>query len=244
MSGRTPYAPSMRVSARSVASTAGWVISVCISCLASRSAAASVGGVGEDVLGQRLAQQRRHDPVGLVERRGDQRLALTQLGEHVDVLRALAGVEERDLCAGRRGRRTRPGRAASSTWPGCRRRSACTALPALVGQLGGVGVVDRHPHRRARQRGVRRARGRYPPGRRVGGQPLQLRGHVGVVGAADHGRPAQRRLPGGRRRQPRSPAPAGPSPPGMTGSRRSRGAGRARTPRARRGSWCRRTRTR
>ncbi len=40
MSGRTPYAPSMRVNARSVASTAGWVISVCINCLASRSAVA------------------------------------------------------------------------------------------------------------------------------------------------------------------------------------------------------------
>ena len=32
MSGCTPYAASSRVSAMSVASTAGWVISVCMSC--------------------------------------------------------------------------------------------------------------------------------------------------------------------------------------------------------------------
>ena len=41
MSGRTPYASSMRVSARSVVSTAGWVISVCMSCCSSRRAVAS-----------------------------------------------------------------------------------------------------------------------------------------------------------------------------------------------------------
>ena len=33
MSGAIPYAASRRVSDRSVAKTAGWVISVCMSCL-------------------------------------------------------------------------------------------------------------------------------------------------------------------------------------------------------------------
>ena len=61
------------------------------------------GGIvpAEDVRGQRPAQQGRHDPVGGVERARHDRLGRAQLLEHVDVLRALPGVEERD-----RGRRS------------------------------------------------------------------------------------------------------------------------------------------
>ena len=79
MSGRTPYASSMRVSARSVVSTAGWVISVCMSCCSSRCAVASSALSAKMYVGQRLTEQRLHDPVGLVECRGDQRLPLAKV---------------------------------------------------------------------------------------------------------------------------------------------------------------------
>ena len=91
-----------------------------------------VGVVREDVLGQRLAEQRRHDPVGLVERRGDERLPLAQVAQHVDVLRALAGVEERDLWPGAPRPTKTPWARSIFHMAGLPPRSACTALPALA----------------------------------------------------------------------------------------------------------------
>ena len=60
----------------------------------------------------------------------------------------------------RRGRGTRPGRAASATCAGLPRPQRLHRLARLGRQVGGVGVVDRDPHRRARQ-----ARGPVRPGR-------------------------------------------------------------------------------
>ena len=57
----------------------------------------SVGRVHEDVLAQGPAQERRHHAVGLVERLPNHRLAAPQAAEHVDVLRALARVQEGHL---------------------------------------------------------------------------------------------------------------------------------------------------
>ncbi len=50
--------------------------------------------VGEDVTGQRTAQDRRHGRVGLAEGFGHQRFQIAQVAQHVDVLRTLAGEEE------------------------------------------------------------------------------------------------------------------------------------------------------
>ena len=100
----------------------------------------------------------------------------------------------------RRDRRRRPGRAVSSTWPGCRR----PAVPAPPSSPWSPG----RPHRRSRwrpERPHRPARGPAgagagsPPARGLGDQPLQSRGHLGLVCAADHGRSTQRRLPPTRR---------------------------------------------
>ena len=98
----------------------------------------------DDVRQRAPAEQRSHDRVGLVERRGDDRLRAPQLGEHVRVLRALAGVEERDLA----------GRAAAAEDPAAlqrlpRRRVArldrLQRGAGLGGQFAGVGVVDADP---------------------------------------------------------------------------------------------------
>ena len=147
----------------------------------------------------------------------DDRLVRAQLGEHVDVLRALAGVEERDL----RGRSAadedalraqqlphrrvvgaeRAGRPCRPSWPGRRRRRS------------------RSPRGSRRGQGrVRCRRGGGPPGGGLGGQRRQLGDHVGVVAAADH----ERRRAGGpcarRRRRPprRRRAGAVRSSPGMS----------------------------
>ena len=56
-----------------------------------------VGTVDEDELAERPAEQRCHDPVRVGEDGGDERLTLAQPGQHVDVLRALARVQERHL---------------------------------------------------------------------------------------------------------------------------------------------------
>ena len=79
MSGVMPYAASRRVSAMSVASTAGWVISVCRSCCSRQCDRLVVLAVDEDELGERLAEQRRHDPVGLREGLRDDRFLLAQV---------------------------------------------------------------------------------------------------------------------------------------------------------------------
>ena len=90
-----------------------------------------VGPVDEDEVGERLAQQRRHDPSASAKVSATIGSLLAQVFEHVDVLRALAGVEEGDLARLGPGRGTRPGPAAPATSPGCRSRAPAAARPAL-----------------------------------------------------------------------------------------------------------------
>ena len=161
-----------------------------------------VGVVREDVFGQRLTEQWRHHPVGLVECRGDQRLLLAKVAQHVDVLRALAGVEERDLSRCAAADEYALG-AQDLPHGGVAAPQRLHRLARLGRQVARVGIVDRDPHRRARQGGVWCGRGGHTPGRRLGAQPLEPGGHLGVVCAAhDRGAP-QRRLPSSGRRYPR-----------------------------------------
>ena len=81
----------------SVASTAGWVISVCISCWLRVFTAAGSSPSMKMYERQGPPQQRGHHPVRLVEGRLDHGLLGGEGLEHVDVLRALPGVEEGDL---------------------------------------------------------------------------------------------------------------------------------------------------
>ncbi len=156
------------MSAMSQASTAGWVISVCSSCSSSLRDRGRVAGVDEDVIGQRLAEQRRHDLVGLGERLRHDGLGVTELVEHVDVLRALPGVEERDLGRGAVAEEDARGPGASCTARGFHR-----SAPARPGR-------PCRPARRARRSrwrpGPARAPARGPaarwaaPGQRPRGQ--------------------------------------------------------------------------
>ena len=145
----------------------------------------------DDVRQRAPAEQRSHDLVGLVERRGDDRLGAPQLGEHVGVLRALAGVEERDLA----------GRAAAAEDPAAlqrlpRRRVAGLDRLQRGGGLGdqfaGVGVVDADALGRGEILRVRvRGRGAW----RVAGlgDGAQPRRQARLVGSADEEGAAQRR---------------------------------------------------
>ncbi len=103
--------------------------------------------VDEDVAGQRLAEQRRHDLVGLRERLRHDRLGVAQFAQHVDVLRALAGVEEGHLGCRAVADEDAAGAqhlqiAADPVDPGQRRRGAA----GLVREFGRVAVVDGGPH--------------------------------------------------------------------------------------------------
>ena len=64
---------SSRQSALSTVSTAGCVIAVCFSASSAPATAAASSAVDEDVAGERLAEDRRHDRVGLGEHVGDDR---------------------------------------------------------------------------------------------------------------------------------------------------------------------------
>ena len=59
-----------------------------------------VGLVDEDELAERLAEQGRHDAVGFGKGFGHDRFGGAERLEHVDVLRALAGIQERHLGRG------------------------------------------------------------------------------------------------------------------------------------------------
>ena len=121
-----------------------------------------VVAVDEDVGGQRAPEQRGHDPVGLGEGLGDDRLRARSALEHVDVLRALAGVEEGDL-----GRRAAADE--DALWrsifhmAGAPERKALDGLASLRREVGGVGVVDGDPHRGAARAGSGAASGGVQP---------------------------------------------------------------------------------
>ena len=232
----------------STASTAGWVIAVCLQVL----------------LG--LRQRRRRRPgrrrcsslsgrprsgvitaVGLGEglrRRPARRRAGAR--SMFDVLRALARCRGRPPCGARAAAAEDALRA--QRLPDRRRRpssSALRALAALLGQLGGVAVVDGEALRRARgrprRRGAARARGPLP------------RRASGAVERARRARPPTR-APSDQRAAQRAPWPRRAAPVAAVARRRARAtvrrrlpsasSARARAPRARRGSWCRRSRRR
>ena len=131
----------------STVSTAGCVISVAHEL---RLGLRDALGTDEDDVRQRApVEQRPHDRVRLVERGGDDRLGPPQFGQHVRVLRALAGVQEGDL-AGRAAAAEDPAApAAPSMRPGCPTRCAFSACSGLGGQLA--------RRRRSRCRCARRA---------------------------------------------------------------------------------------
>ncbi len=152
-----------------------------------------VVGIDEDDVGERSTDQRFHDPVGLVEHLADDRFDLAELGEHVHVLRALPGVEHRHLVSVAGAvehplvAQQSPRRLVAGVERGDR-------LGCLGGEVGGVGEVDRHPHRGAEVGLGRRAR---RGGRTAGGavaQRAQPGRHRSVVGAADDDEAPQRCL--------------------------------------------------
>jgi hypothetical protein len=161
-----------------------------------------VAVVDEDELGEWLAQQRGHDPVRLGERVCDHRFLLAEHLEHVDVLGALAGVEERDL-ARAAAAEEHPAGAQGAPHGRVAGLERLGRPAGLVGQLGGVAVVDGDAHRRAQVIGRRLPRlGRVARA----GLPrhlVQTAGQGAVVGAAGDERAARRGLAGRRRRRRR-----------------------------------------
>ena len=226
-------------------STAGWVISVCSSCCSGRCDRRRVVGVDEDVVGERPAEQRRHHPVGLGEGLRDDRLGGRAARSSMFTYCEPWPVKRNaDLAARRRGPGRRPARAQ-------RPPDGRLAAPR----------APRAPCPPCR-RGRRRRRSRWRPGR-----GRRRSAAAGAAGAGASPRPAAsatRAEPVGERglvgrpddeRSPRSGALAGP---GSAAALTAAGAGadaanglavrragaRGRTPRARRGSWCRRSRRR
>ncbi len=157
-------------------------------------------GVDEDVVGERpAAQQRGHHLVGLGEGLGNDGLDVTQVGEHVDVLRALAGVQERG-----RGRRPVATEHAAPSQHPPGGGDALVDRPQRpldpIGELGRVAVVDRHPFGGTERILVRSLRCRRTTGPcldQCGSEPI---GQFGLVGRADHECAAQRRFRLGARR--------------------------------------------
>ena len=123
---------------------------------------------------------------------GDDRLAATQLAEHVRVLRALAGVHERDL-SGSTGAAEDAARRERA--PGGRRVAVerTQRQRGLLRELGRVAVVDRDPLGRAQVRLVgSAARGRLAAAGRLGHR-AQAGGQATAVGVR---RPRARRAAG------------------------------------------------
>ena len=153
--------------------------------------------VGEhDVRQAATLQQRSHDRIGLLEQLRDDGLPPAQLGEHVRVLGALAGVQERHLA----------GAAAAAVDAACAQRRPCGGVARLQHaqsqlrlrhQVGAVGVVDRDPLGRAQRVAAGRRRievASLACLRQLGAERV---GEPRLVRRAEHERPAQRRL--GRR---------------------------------------------
>ena len=150
-------------------------------------------GVGEDVVGERLAEDRLHDCVGIAEGLLDDRLAVAERIEHVDVLGALPCVEE--------GNHLRGALAVEDALIGeelPRRRIAalecCDRLLDLGRQVGCVGVVDGDSHFGTQVTLCGRRRRRGGAGRCVGMDGAEPCQHCGLVGASDDEGAAQRRL--------------------------------------------------
>ena len=107
-----------------------------------------VGLVNEDEFAERLAEQRRHHAIGFGKSFGHNRLRRAERSQHVHVLRALAGIQERHL-----GRRTVTAEDAlrAQSFPDRRLigRQRLERLGRFVRQFGGIGS-SRSPGVRAR----------------------------------------------------------------------------------------------
>ena len=242
-SGAIPYSPSRRVSAMSAASTAGWVISV-----RRRSASACATASGRRGRRRSAPTARGRRAAAPSTRRRSSNVSATigsrspQLAEHVRVLRALPGVHERHLAGGAGAAEDAAGRERVPSGRRVARRAP--AAPA-------------RPSARARRRRRSRSRSARP---RAGPPPRERDAEARLTAAGGVGHCAQ---PCGqlaavarrRARARRATAPSWPRPR-PTGASLARAAdtaiecavalqvGRARAPRARRGSSCHRIRTR
>ena len=152
-----------------------------------------VTGVDEDERRQWAAQQRRHDAVRLGERLGDDRLAVPQVLQHVDVLGPLTRVEEGDL-GGCPTPDEYPLGAQHAEPRGVRCRQRLDGLRQLAREISWIRVVDGDPHGCPGQRRVGNGRARGTPLHRFRLQVLQLPHDRRVVGTADDERSAQRGL--------------------------------------------------
>ncbi len=151
-----------------------------------------VARVDEQVVGERLAEERGHHPIRLGEGVARHRLGGRELLAHVRVLRSLSGVEERNF---RRGPLAEEDSLTPQRLP-CHRVGAGERLLGavdLVGELTRVPVVDGDPARRAQvELGGRDRRGRAAP-RSLGLEGGETRQQIGARRGAHHQRPAQRR---------------------------------------------------
>ena len=145
--------------------------------------------VDEDVRRQRTTEQWRHHVIRLLERLGDDRFAGTKLVEHVDVLRSLAGIEERHF---RRGAAAHEHAllAQHAVDRGVVAGEGLDGLRELRCQVVSVGEVDRDAYRSGADGRVGSSGCRSTPGLRVGQRGLNLREQVGVVAPTEDERPA------------------------------------------------------
>ena len=102
--------------------------------------------IGKDKIAEALAvQKRHHHVVGLVEDIGDNGFAPTQLGQHIDVLRPLTGVQKRQL---RRRTAAKEDTLGPQHFPhaGVVGGQSLLRLLEFFRQLGSIAVVDAHAH--------------------------------------------------------------------------------------------------
>ena len=150
-----------------------------------------IGAVDEDVVGQRLAEQRGHHAVGVAEQLGDDRLGLPQAGEHVDVLRSLAGVHE----GHRLGRAAAAEDAAApQRFPHRRLLERAERLGGLVEEFGCVAEIDRDAFRCGQVGGEGRFGRRNPVCCGLVSDGLQPLDEAGLVRGPDYEGAAQGHL--------------------------------------------------
>ena len=154
-----------------------------------------VVAVDEDVRAERAAEQRGHHLVGLTERVGHDRLGRPQPLQHVDVLRALAGVQEGNLRSGPAAdedtlltdHAVHRGVAAGQRFDG---------FVELARQVGCIGEVDGEPHGGLADRWIGPGGSRRSTGARLVERPVHLGQQIGVVTPTQHQRATRRGLGG------------------------------------------------
>ena len=121
-----------------------------------------VGRIHKDKFTQRLSKQWCHDAVRFGKGSGHNGFDGAEGPQHIDVLRALAGVEERDLG---RGTMTAGNALRAQGFPYRRLigRQAFERLSRFVREVGGISIVDHQTLRGAQVRFGRRGRRRCLP---------------------------------------------------------------------------------